>query len=77
MNYTYTQPNLTSFSKQIQINIPQEVLESKIYHTYAIYSYSAESEARNTHTHILFSLRVIKLYSLILVLWKRVEVGGP
>ena len=49
--YTYNNPNLTSFNTQIQIHIiwsDQEVRESKIDHTNAIYLQSAEPEAHNS-----------------------------
>ena len=51
-NYTYSLSNLTSFCTQIQIHIPshnvvaQEMHESKIHNTNAIYPHSAEPEAR-------------------------------
>ena len=51
---THSHNNLTSFSAQLQINIPpitwsvQEVRESKIGHINAIYPHNAEPEERNT-----------------------------
>ena len=48
-NYTFSHPNLTSFSTQIQCKVDcPKVCESKRDHTNAIYLHSAEPKAHNS-----------------------------